>query len=516
MRRLASYELLHRLGSGGMAEVWMGRRVAGEGVYKAVAIKVLPTPRAADERYRRMFQEEARLSLLLSHSNIVQVFDVGQSEGQSYLVMEWVDGLNLAQLAELTRSRHIAVPDGITAFIIGELLQALAYAHTLTHEGRPLAIIHRDVSPQNVLISVSGEVKLADFGIARVAHDDTSGLFVKGKLRYMAPEQLAGQSRSPAVDLFAVGAILHELLDGARFRDGDDEAAILAQVHRGEVPPLRRRGVPRELEELRQALLRPSPDERLASAERALEHLRRWPGYRSESLALGRLARICVGVGAPRSGVTTAPLVLAPSMPALGPAGGERGRRRPWAAIGGGVSALTLALILGSLFLDRRSSGPEPEGVPGAPAPRQVVPGAAPEASSPASEAASPALAEPSPPHVASIAEAGRSPSSPPESGPVARPRPEEPRARAPARVHLKAGSYLFVYVQLRQGDEVVQSLVLEPLKEIELAPGRYQVAIRERASDPWRPLGDLRVRSGGAYDVRMGPSEIIVRELEG
>ncbi|HRI06947.1 MAG TPA: serine/threonine-protein kinase, partial [Nannocystaceae bacterium] len=224
MRRLADYELIDRLGSGGMAEVWMGRRIAGEGVYKAVAIKVLPAQRVGDERYRRMFNEEARISFLLSHSNIVQVFDLGQSDGQAFLVMEWVDGVNLAQLAELTRSRRIAVPDGITAYVIGEVLQALAYAHTLTHEGRPLAIIHRDVSPQNVLISVSGEVKLADFGIARVAHDETSGLFVKGKLRYMAPEQLAGQSRSPAVDLFAVGAMLHELLDGARFRDGDDEA----------------------------------------------------------------------------------------------------------------------------------------------------------------------------------------------------------------------------------------------------------------------------------------------------
>ena len=182
------------------------------GASKAVAVK-LPTGQVADDPdLRHLFLKEAELSMLLSHSTVVQVFDAGEHEGRPYLVMEWVDGMNLAQLQKNLGAAGRRLPLPVGAFVIGEVLRALAYAHTVTHDGAPLGVVHRDVSPQNVLVSVSGEVKLTDFGVARVAREDTSGMHVKGKLRYMAPEQLSGQSRAPTVDLYAVGAMLHEIL----------------------------------------------------------------------------------------------------------------------------------------------------------------------------------------------------------------------------------------------------------------------------------------------------------------
>ena len=210
-----------------MAEVWVARKSLGAGATKVVAIKLIADHYVGDERYARMFRTEAELAASLSHANIVQVFDEGEDDGRSYLVMEWVDGLNLlklgAVLALLDEQRRFR----IIAYIIGQLLHALHYAHSITSaDGHPMGVVHRDVSPQNVLVSNHGEVKLTDFGVAYYNIEESSGIHVKGKVRYMSPEQLSGQTRAPTVDLNAVGALLHELLDGKKFRgefeDGQD------------------------------------------------------------------------------------------------------------------------------------------------------------------------------------------------------------------------------------------------------------------------------------------------------
>ncbi|WP_146157636.1 serine/threonine protein kinase, partial [Enhygromyxa salina] len=310
MRRLGDYELLRKIGSGGMAEVWMGRRAAMAGASKAVAIKLLARDLLDDSAYRDMFIEEARLSMLLTNSNVVQVFDVGEINGECFMVMEWVDGLNLSELTRKMLTDGERVPVEVTAHVIGEVLRALAYAHGLHHDGAKATIVHRDVSPHNVLVSVSGEVKLADFGVARLAREETSGLHVKGKLRYMAPEQLRGRSREPTVDIYAVGAILHELLEGQRFRSTRDEGDLYSMVLSGEHPPLTV-DVPPEIERLRAGLLEPDPARRLQSADEALELLCAWPGYRNSSLELGKLIRRWVGSGGPRSGIVSTDMLRA-------------------------------------------------------------------------------------------------------------------------------------------------------------------------------------------------------------
>jgi eukaryotic-like serine/threonine-protein kinase len=287
VRQLGPYQLLRKIGSGGMAEVWSARVVAPGGVERHVAIKVLASHLAEREEYREMFLGEARLSMMLSHPNIVQVFDAVAHEADCYMVMELVSGMTLSQLERnLTRTRE-RLPLVVTAYIIGELLRALSYAHQVrTAEGS--VIVHRDVSPQNVMVTAEGQVKLMDFGIARFATQETQGSFVKGKLQYMPPEQLRKQTRKPTVDLYAVGAILHELLDGKRFRGKLDQGKLLSMIMSGEVPPLRHE-VPAQIDIVRQGLLEPEEDARIQTARKALGMLCRWPDYREAASDLRML-----------------------------------------------------------------------------------------------------------------------------------------------------------------------------------------------------------------------------------
>jgi serine/threonine protein kinase len=310
-RRVGEYELVQRIGHGGMAEVWMGRRALVGGATKSVAIKFIAAGMAGNERHRKMFLDEARLSMLLSHSNIVQVFDAGMDGDRLFMAMEWVDGLDLSHICNLARASGQQLSWSIVGFAIGEVLQGLSYAHTLRHEGRQLGIIHRDISPHNVLVSLSGEVKLADFGIARLSSEETSGVHIKGKLRYMAPEHLAGRTKSAKVDLFGAGAILHELVSGEKFRAGADEMALYHQILEGVTPELVRTDVPPELVALRNALLEPDENRRVPTAEDALAMLEAWPGYRNAKGELARLCRSFMGVDAPRSGLHVRPDVAA-------------------------------------------------------------------------------------------------------------------------------------------------------------------------------------------------------------
>ena len=301
--QIGGYELLRPIGRGGMAEVWVARR-ANRRAGKYVAIKLIADAYVGDPRFKRMFRAEAELSALLNHANIVQVFDEGEEDGRSYLVMEWVDGVNLLKIeAALTFIDDEEWRLKITSYIIGQLLHALSYAHSVTmHDGNPLGIVHRDVTPQNVLVSTRGEVKLTDFGVAHYLLEQSSGTHVKGKIRYMAPEHLAGDQRDPRVDLFAVGAILHEMVDGRRFRHHvEDQRDMYAEILSGAVPRLSRI-IPPELDELRLGLLHKDPQQRIATADDALEVLEQYPGYGDARRDLTELCSTLTGVVRPRVG----------------------------------------------------------------------------------------------------------------------------------------------------------------------------------------------------------------------
>jgi serine/threonine protein kinase len=291
-----------------MGEVWVAHRNAQfSGASKAVAVKLMATAISDLKDSWRLFESEARLSMMLSHSNIVQVFDVGVHDGRGYLAMEWVDGINLAVMMQYLRDRGQSVSYALAAFVIGEMLHGLAYAHMLVEEGETKAIIHRDISPHNVLASVSGEVKITDFGIARVGSEHTSGVHIRGKLRYMPPEQAAGDSRRPATDLFAVGATLHELVSGEGFRAEVPTERLFAHVAAGLTPSLNRPDAPPQLLHLLARLLEQDPFERVQSAGEALVLLREWPGYRDCRTELAEIVRDVSGVEGPRSGLYIAP-----------------------------------------------------------------------------------------------------------------------------------------------------------------------------------------------------------------
>lgn len=296
---LGPYTLLRRLGTGGMGEVWIARRSALGGAAKLVAIKTVLPEKARNPESRRMFLDEARLSMLMTNSNIVQVFDVDETrDGVCYMAMEYVEGIDLARLCEHLSAAGQQLSHAAIAYIIGEILKALAYAHDLNVEGTRRTIVHRDISPQNVMVSVSGEVKVMDFGIARFSSEETSGLFVKGKIRYMPPEQFEKGVRAPTLDLFAVGAILHELLEGKRFRGGDyEQAELLGVCLRGDVPPLTcpPGRVPPVFEQLRAGLLQPIAANRIQSAREAHRLLSRWPGDRDAKFELEEVVQRFVG-----------------------------------------------------------------------------------------------------------------------------------------------------------------------------------------------------------------------------
>jgi len=301
---IGGYELLRRVGKGGMAEVWVGKKAHASKAAKTVAIKIIAPHLAGQDRYSRMFKAEAELSAMLTHSNIVQVFDEGEESGISYLVMEFVDGINLVRLREALKFiDNASLKQQLIAHVVGQLLHALSYAHSVTNDaGQQLGIVHRDVSPQNVLISLAGDVKLTDFGVAHTVLEESSGVHVKGKLRYMAPEQLAGKSKEPTIDLYAVGAILHELLEGEKFRgEFDDDRVLHSQVLGGVVPKLSA-PIPGELERVRLALLEPDEHRRVQSANDAIRLLSQFPGYRDMRMELGKICSSLTGVVGPRTG----------------------------------------------------------------------------------------------------------------------------------------------------------------------------------------------------------------------
>jgi eukaryotic-like serine/threonine-protein kinase len=236
------YHVIKKLDTGGMAEIYLGEMHAVEGFKKRVVIKRVLPRLTRNARFVQMFLDEARLSLGLVHANIVQVFDVGRADDTYFIVMEFVDGINLRSMLESLKRQNRQMPIELAIFITVETLKGLAYAHVKAdpETGRPLGIVHRDISPPNTLISRQGEVKLVDFGLAKAAGQvqETDPGVVKGKFSYLAPEAAQGQEVDARSDLYGVAIVLFELLTGRRLFLGETDMQTLEQVRQARVPPL--------------------------------------------------------------------------------------------------------------------------------------------------------------------------------------------------------------------------------------------------------------------------------------
>jgi serine/threonine protein kinase len=235
------YRVVEKLESGGMAEVFRAESEGLQGFKKQVAIKRVLPHLSEKKKFISMFLDEARLSAHLSHSNCVQVFDIGVGDNAYFIVMEFVDGANLKTIAESLRKAGRDFPVACVAFIALEICKGLAYAHELRDPaGNDLHIVHRDMSPPNVLVTKYGEIKIVDFGLAKANSqlERSEPGIIKGKFSYLSPEAAMGQDVDPRTDIFAVGIILWELLAGRRLFLGDTDFQTVKKVQQAVVPSI--------------------------------------------------------------------------------------------------------------------------------------------------------------------------------------------------------------------------------------------------------------------------------------
>ena len=278
--KLGPYRILARIGAGGMAEVFAAMRFGASGFSKRVAIKVLAEEHADDAELQKLLIAEAKLGAAMSHPNLVGVSDLGVDAGRYYVVMDLIDGADVGRLLAARRPG-----EALALYLVDRVAAALGYLHAFCDEaGRPLGLVHRDVSPGNVLVSNTGEVKLADYGIAKATHaaSQTQGRVVRGKYAYLSPEQIAGDPVSARSDQFALGVMMVELVTGRRPFDGATAVETMDRI---------REGVASRLDAL------PSDLRELATRCLAVDPRLRWPDMAAvrERLQEARRARAPVG-----------------------------------------------------------------------------------------------------------------------------------------------------------------------------------------------------------------------------
>ncbi|MGB8295272.1 MAG: protein kinase [Polyangia bacterium] len=296
------YRITERIAAGGMAEVFKGVAESLHGFRKTVAIKRILPNLTKNEKFVTMFLDEARLSLFLQHANIVQVFDIGHADDTYFIVMEFVDGVDLKAIFEWRRRIRKRLTVGQTIYMIMEVCKGLAYAHDLTNPetGRPLGIVHRDISPANVLISRNGEIKLADFGLAKAASqvEATDPGVVKGKMSYLSPEAARGENVDHRSDIFAVGILLYEALTSKRLFYGESDYQTVEMVRNAKIPPIGQQNpeVEPEFEEIVRKALARRVEDRFQSAtdlQDALAHYWFSRGLKMIQRDIADLVRAC-------------------------------------------------------------------------------------------------------------------------------------------------------------------------------------------------------------------------------
>jgi serine/threonine protein kinase len=234
------YHIVRHIGGGGMAQIYLAKSRGLAGFEKHLALKVINPEFADEERFIQMLIDEAKITVGLNHVNICQVFDLGQVGGIYYIAMEFVDGIDVLELVNGLHALGERVPVEAVALIGRQICSGLHYAHTKKdRSGQPLNIVHRDISPQNILVSRAGEVKVVDFGIAKAAGMSTrthAGV-IKGKVHYMAPEQAMGQKADSRTDIFSSGIVLWEMLTSQMVYSGDNVRELVEKVRRAAIPP---------------------------------------------------------------------------------------------------------------------------------------------------------------------------------------------------------------------------------------------------------------------------------------
>jgi hypothetical protein len=273
--RLDRYELLCPIAEGGMASVWIARQTGKHGFQKLVAIKTILPKYAEDPSFKAMFIDEARIASRIEHANVTQILDVGEQHDVTYLVMEYVDGDALSKIARAAKKNEVAIPLGILLRVMADVCGGLHAAHELKDEsGELLGVVHRDVSPQNVLVTTRGVAKLIDFGIAKASGrlaGDTNVDQLKGKVQYMPPEQALGKPVDRRSDVWAVGAVLYHLIAGRPPYEGANEIQTLFQVTSGRAPVPLPPNVPSPVREVVKKALAFSADDRYPTAAQ-LQH----------------------------------------------------------------------------------------------------------------------------------------------------------------------------------------------------------------------------------------------------
>jgi serine/threonine protein kinase/tetratricopeptide (TPR) repeat protein len=269
-KEIAQFEIVRRLGAGGMAEVFLAKKLGAEGTYKILVLKRILPAHGSSRRFRAMFIEEARIAARLNHPNVVQVYEFQDFGEQGLLLaMEYVEGCDLGHLMGVAKSRGVRISPWVSAWIIAEAAKGLHYAHEKRDEaGQPLEIVHRDVSPQNILLALEGAVKIADFGIASARLFAEEQGVLKGKFGYMSPEQARSESIDRRSDVYALGVILWEILAGRPIHGGLGGEALLDIVRSGlvEPPTTYAPDIPRELEAIVLQALAEARDQRFATA----------------------------------------------------------------------------------------------------------------------------------------------------------------------------------------------------------------------------------------------------------
>jgi eukaryotic-like serine/threonine-protein kinase len=512
--RFGNYELIEKVATGGMAEIFHARSIHGQGVQKSVCIKRIHPALSADGVFVGMFIDEARLGVSMVHGNIVPVFDFGCVDGRYYLAMEWVDGLDLAALQGRARVVGVDWPPELAVYVVIEVLEGLAYAHQKRDDrGRPLELVHRDVSPSNILLSLDGQVKLLDFGIARseAREFQTRTGVIKGKPGYMSPEQAMGGEVDARADVWSCGAVLYELLTGTRL---GDKRAPLADPELDAIVtraissfPKNRYPSARELQQALIAVLdargaRPRAADLAAFIARVTSATA--PGQNWDMSSSAVEQHLAAALEAAQRDAAVSP-VTEDDLATL-PSEGERGaplhtavvtdgaaQRRRWLAIAVGV-ALVLAAVVGAWFLVRE---------PG----ERAVDAAAP---------VSPPVAAPQPPGAGAVsppqAQASGTPADAvaagqPDAGSTAqkaqRARPANRAAQASRKAFLSVNSVPYSDLVLDHKPIGPTPILIE--RPLEIAPGRHVLVLTNPVSGASRTI---------QFTVARGEHKIVSEKL--